>query len=522
MLLSGGKIAVRAATRCIALILAFSFSRYLDVSLAAVIASVENAWAYALVFGAIGVVCDWALRTNRTPWRYASTHGVMVMLWSATVTILIFVVAIFLVNPGASRPRTTLLLTFILDFGMVAALLLARRAFHERTFRAGFSPLLPGRAKPAGPLALLVGSMDGADIFLRHFARDSQPAYRPVGLISPDKSDVGKEIRGLKVVSHVAEAERTLKAFAAESGDRTVIFLDQGVSPGDLDAELLGQLRQRKVRFLAQSRLVSAQSSLREIDLEELLARQPVNLDLEAIRKLVSGRRILVTGAGGSIGSEICRQVSALGCSHLGMLENSEFALFNIDMEIRQSYPTLSCADILCDVRDPARVQSWLFDQRPDVVFHAAALKHVPLMETHPCEGILTNVVGTWNVAEAVKASGATAMIFISTDKAVDPGNVMGATKRLAESVVRVHQKSSSTRFSIVRFGNVLGSAGSVVPTFKRQIERGGPVAVTPAQVGRDFTTIPRAVQTALQTTPPASSFWTWASRSGSSTSPGG
>ena len=211
---------------------------------------------------------------------------------------------------------------------------------------------------------------------------------------------------------------------------------------------------------------------MRDINIEELLAREPIELDRRAVGGLIQGRRILITGAGGSIGSELCRQVAAFNCARMILLDNSETALFEIERE------------------------------RPDLVFHAAALKHVSMVERHPTEGILTNVIGTWNVAEASRASGADQMVLISTDKAVDPTNVMGATKRLAEAVIQAQQTTNDgARFSAVRFGNVLGSSGSVVPIFKSQIERGGPVTVTHPEMTRFFMTIPEAAQLVLHAT---------------------
>ena len=227
----------------------------------------------------------------------------------------------------------------------------------------------------------------------------------------------------------------------------------------------------------------------------------------QRIRNLIAGKRIMVTGAGGSIGSELCRQVAALGCGHITLLDNSEFLLFTIESEIANSRPTLSRREILCDVRDAARVKRWVEAERPDIIFHAAALKHVPLVERHAAEGVLTNIVGTWNVADAAHRMGVQHMVFISTDKAVEPSNMMGATKRLAESVIRTHQGRGPTRFSVVRFGNVLGSHGSVVPIFLRQIEQGGPVTVTHPEVERFFMTIPEAVQLVLQATARSTDF---------------
>ena len=241
---------------------------------------------------------------------------------------------------------------------------------------------------------------------------------------------------------------------------------------------------------------------MREFKLEELLARPTVNLNKDGLKSLIAGKRVLVTGAGGSIGSEICRQVASLGCGHLGLLDHSEFALFRMDQEIGDRWPTLSRHEYLQDVRNKDRLKDIFEAERPDIVFHAAALKHVPLMERHPCESVMTNVIGTWNVAGAANAASVKHMVFISTDKAVDPPNVMGATKRLAEAVVRAQQTlKGETRFSVVRFGNVLGSAGSVVPTFRAQIERGGPVTLTHPDIERYFMTIPEAVQLVLHAT---------------------
>jgi O-antigen biosynthesis protein WbqV len=210
---------------------------------------------------------------------------------------------------------------------------------------------------------------------------------------------------------------------------------------------------------------------------------------------------VLVTGAGGSIGSELCRQVAAFNCAHLTLLDFSETALFEIEREIGEHYPDISCTAALCDVRKAERVNSVFEREKPDLVFHAAALKHVQMVERHPCEGVLTNVMGTWNVAEAAKACGVAQMVLISSDKAVDPANTMGATKRLAEAVIQAQQSSNGTRFAAVRFGNVLGSAGSVVPIFKSQIERGGPVTVTHPEMARYFMTIPEAAQLVLHAT---------------------
>jgi O-antigen biosynthesis protein WbqV len=246
---------------------------------------------------------------------------------------------------------------------------------------------------------------------------------------------------------------------------------------------------------------------LRPIALEDLLNRPQATLDRSAIGRLIEGRRVLVTGAGGSIGTELVRQIAARCPAELVMVDSCEFNLYSIDHEVGTQHPDLAKRALLADVRQASRVHSILQACRPELVFHAAALKHVPMVELNPCEGVLTNVIGTRNVADAVVACGALAMVLVSTDKAVNPTNVMGASKRLAEfycQALDVEQASSTgdgrrTRFMTVRFGNVLGSSGSVVPLFQAQLARGGPLTVTHPEIQRYFMTIPEAVALVLQ-----------------------
>jgi O-antigen biosynthesis protein WbqV len=241
-------------------------------------------------------------------------------------------------------------------------------------------------------------------------------------------------------------------------------------------------------------------SAVQPVDLRDLLGRPQVVLDREAMRRLIFGRRVLVTGAGGSIGSELCRQIAEFEPSRLTLLENSEFNLYAIGKELDERAPTLSHRDVLADVRDGPAVQRLFAAERPDIVFHAAALKHVPLVEANTIQGARTNVLGVQVIADACARYGASVMVLISTDKAVNPHNVMGATKRWAEAYCQAMDlEGGPTRFIAVRFGNVLGSSGSVAPLFQRQIAAGGPVTVTHPDVCRFFMTIPEAVQLVLQ-----------------------
>lgn len=242
---------------------------------------------------------------------------------------------------------------------------------------------------------------------------------------------------------------------------------------------------------------------IKPISVEDLLGRSQISLDRIAMHNFIKNRRIMITGAGGSIGGELVRQVAAFNPSHLTVIDHSEYLLYKITLELTEKFPNSSFKAILADVSDPIRSYQVVEDEKPDVIFHAAALKHVPIAEQNPDETILTNVIGTRNIAEAARHFKVKAMVFISTDKAVNPSSIMGATKRLSEclcqSLDSLNKKNLSTRFIITRFGNVLGSTGSVVPLFQRQLERGGPLTVTDPKVTRYFMTIHEAVELVLQ-----------------------
>jgi O-antigen biosynthesis protein WbqV len=463
-----------------------------------------------LIYSALAGAFTILFRRELSPWRYASIPDALVLARIAVLTVGVFLLAVFVLDRARGLPRSILVLAPI--FQMVGCMggRILRRALHEHAF-GSFAPLksISDRVTQA-PSLLLIGPPSLADTYLRDVVRKHDHTYAPVGIVGVDPRDTGQQVRGVCVIESLDNLEAALADLRRWNRyPRAILFLEEPSRLKGLTADRLGRLKSDGIRLLRLPSIVELGDHnnltllpVREINIEELLAREPVELDRRPIADLIRGRRVLITGAGGSIGAELCRQVAAFQCAHLTLLDFSETGLFEIDREMGETYPQISRLSVLCDVRNAARVANTFIDQRPDLVFHAAALKHVSMVERHPCEGVLTNVIGTWNVAEAARACDAAQMVLISTDKAVDPTNVMGATKRLAEAVIQAQQNGQgATRFSAVRFGNVLGSAGSVVPIFRSQIERGGPVTVTHPDMARYFMTIPEAAQLVLHAT---------------------
>lgn len=461
---------------------------------------------YAAIAGAFSLI----FRGELSPWRYVSIPDALVLARSALLTVGVFLLAVFVLDRAEGLPRSTLVMAPLFQMVTAMGVRIMRRALHEHALES-FSPLktITDRLTQS-PSLLLIGPPSLADTYLRDVARSHDRTYTPVGIIGTDRRDVGAQVRGvciLEAIDRLDEALADLRRW--NRYPRAILFLEEPGKLKGLTADMLGRLKTDGIRLLRLPSIVELSQHdgltllpMRDINIEELLAREPIELDRRAIGGLIKGRRVLITGAGGSIGSELCRQVATFNCAQLTLVDFSETALFEIEREMRETYPHIAVKAVLCDVRNAQRTATVFAQETPDLVFHAAALKHVSMVERHPMEGILTNVIGTWNVAEASKASGARQMVLISTDKAVDPTNAMGATKRLAEAVIQAQQTTGEgTRFSAVRFGNVLGSSGSVVPIFKSQIERGGPVTVTHPDMTRFFMTIPEAAQLVLHAT---------------------
>lgn len=347
---------------------------------------------------------------------------------------------------------------------------------------------------------LIIGAGMGAREIIIAIKNNMRDKYNIVGIIDDDISKINHYILGVKVLG----TRYDIPKIAKEKNVDLIFFAINKIDA--ISRRKILEICQEtgvKTRVLPTTEEVitkhGAMNSLRDVQIEDLLGREPVHLDNKNINSLIKNKTVLVTGGGGSIGSELCRQIVKYDPKRLVILDIYENNLYDIEMELRAEYPKLNLEAIVASVRDKARLNNVFETYKPEIVFHAAAHKHVPLMEKSPLEAIKNNVFGTYNVANCADEYGVEKFVLISTDKAVNPTNIMGASKRVCEMIVQAKNKVSNTEYAAVRFGNVLGSNGSVIPLFKKQIERGGPVTVTHKDITRFFMTIPEAVQLILQ-----------------------
>ena len=358
---------------------------------------------------------------------------------------------------------------------------------------------------------LVVGAGEDADLFLSAAARDRRRPLRVIGVLALGSRQTGRRIHGCPILGSVDQAGAVLERLHTDGRLPRLLVVATPDFAGPALARLVEQAERFGLAIRRAPRLTALAAELppgglelRPVAIEDLLNRPQVPLDREGMARLIQGRRVIVTGAGGTIGSELARQLAALGPEQLLLIDNGEYALWQIDLELAESHPAVPRQAMLVDVREDSRVRAVFKQWRPELVFHAAALKHVPMVEANPLEGLLTNAAGTRHVADAARAVGAAAMVLISTDKAVNPTSVMGASKRLAEMYcqaldIAALSSRAGMRCITVRFGNVLGSTGSVVPLFQRQLARGGPLTVTHPDMCRYFMTVREAVGLVLQ-----------------------
>lgn len=433
----------------------------------------------------------WALGLYRGIWRYASIPDLKRILLAVGFAAMTVPLIIVMARISTSIPRSVLVLDPILLVVIMAGNRFAYRAWREyRAFR-----FVRGEGKPV----LIVGAGDAAVSLVKELSRSSE--WLVVGLLDDNINKKDRMLHGAKVLGTIA----TLDYWATYAGAKHAIIAMPSASH-QARREIVNLCNQAGLKVLtvpAFADLMSGRvtiSQIRAIEVEDLLGREPVELDNVGLHTLLTGHSVMVTGAGGSIGSELCRQIAQFEPKLLVLFEQNEFALYTIEQEFTQAFPALKSVPVIGDIKNAERLAQVLRLYRPAVIFHAAAYKHVPLMETHNTwEAIQNNVMGTYTLARTAVEHGVEKFVLISTDKAVNPTNVMGASKRLAELVCQAMQQESKTRFIMVRFGNVLGSTGSVIPKFHEQIAKGGPITVTHPEITRYFMSIPEAAQLVLQ-----------------------
>lgn len=387
--------------------------------------------------------------------------------------------------------ESVLMLDLFTTIMLLSGLRLVIRLYHEEFF---------AESKGVARRFLIVGAGNAGEALLREMMRRKDIQYDAVGFIDDDPAKYRMRIHGIPVLGTVEQLPQICQknnvdeiAIAMPSATRKqlrrVVQICQGTKLRFTTVPSITDIASGKYKV----------SQIREVDINDLLGREVVKLDLEEIERFLRSKTILVTGAGGSIGSEMCRQVCAFGPQKLLLLEQAENPLFFIERELKKSHPNVPMDAIICDITDRARVDQIFDEYKPEVVIHAAAHKHVPLMETNPGEAIKNNILGTMNIANASDRIKTENFVMISTDKAVNPTSIMGSSKRIAEMYIQDLNNTSPTHFVTVRFGNVLGSNGSVVPIFRKQIAEGGPITVTHPEMRRYFMTIPEASQLVLQ-----------------------
>jgi FlaA1/EpsC-like NDP-sugar epimerase len=428
-------------------------------------------------------------RLYQKAWEYASVGEMMAIIRAVTFSILVTGAVQLIVN-GSVYTRV-LLVTWMLH-----VILIGGSRFSWRMYRDYYM-----KTKNEKKKALIIGAGSAGSMLVRQLMKSHDTDLEPVGFIDDDAKKLKLQIYGVTVLGGTKDIPTIVEKYEIENIIIAIPSLRKGQIQ-DVYQECSKTAAKIQIMPMIED-IVSGKVSVkqfRDVQVEDLLGREPVELDIKSISEKLTGKTILVTGAGGSIGSEICRQVSKFKPKKLVLLGHGENSIYTIDMELRNKHrEEFDIIPVIADIQDRDRIFEVLEVHMPDVVYHAAAHKHVPLMEYNPKEAVKNNVIGTKNVAEAADTFGVGTFVLVSSDKAVNPTNVMGSTKRIAEMVIQNLDKDSKTNFVAVRFGNVLGSRGSVIPLFKKQIQAGGPVTVTHPDMTRYFMTIPEASRLVMQ-----------------------
>lgn len=426
-------------------------------------------------------------------WRHVGSRDLITLCLAASVGSVVIVAALFVTGQLAGLARSVLALDWL-----IFVFLAGGARFALRCAREGLLPLQAAR----GRRTIVIGAGEAAERFLRQSLHDPRRGMRVVGLLDDSPTLQGRSLHGVRVIGDTNQVQELAGKHAVE-----LLVIAIPSASGDEIRRIVTACEETGLDF---KRLPSLEEllegtvqpgELRDVQIEDLLGRTPVYLDLARVERDIAGQTVLITGGAGSIGSELARQIAGLSPRRVVLFEQAESPLYFVHLELSKNYPGLEVVPIVGDITDANRVEAVFSQFRPDCVFHAAAYKHVPMMEVNVSEAVTNNVLGTFRIAESAARHGARKFVLISTDKAVNPSSVMGATKRLAERIVLGWPplRSSRTEFRVVRFGNVLGSDGSVVPLFRKQLAAGGPLTVTHPEARRYFMSIPEAVQLVLQ-----------------------
>ncbi len=452
--------------------------------------NIYMAAAFAIPAG----VSFWLNGVHRQVWRHTSIRDLVRIGQGVLAAAFLFIPILVLAEISTGYPAVGMLL----QIPMWMLVLIAVRMFARGRATGDLVNILR-REPPMAPRAIVVGPTQAVAEALR-LARKSPlgPPIRAIGIVETGGRNVGRDVEGVQVMGGLDQLAGLIDHYTARYGALPWIAIAAPPEDRQTMEAALAVASARKLTLLRMA--LHGNAALMPVRAADLLARPERRLDPEPVADLVSGARVFITGGGGTIGGELARQCAALGPAELTIYDSSEFNVFEIDQELSRSFPNVHRRVVIGDVRDEARLEQAMAEAAPDVVIHAAALKHVPLMEMNPNEAILTNVLGARRAATIAATLGVKSFTFISTDKAVNPCNVMGATKRAAELFLQAYAPTApGTRFSLVRFGNVLGSKGSVAPLFERQIEDGGPVTVTHPEMTRYFMSVEEASALVLQ-----------------------
>ena len=436
-------------------------------------------------------------------WRYASINDLINIIKATSMTIAAFLILMFAVTRLENFPRSVLFINwFVLIISLSGSRAIYRLYKDKKFFLKDIS-----NDESSIPV-LLIGATDRAELFIREMNRNNNPTHKIVGILDINKNKIGRFIRGIEILGTISEISTiisNLEKNNKKNRPQKIIIASNDIE-GNIVRDLLTFTDKTGISLARLPKITDLESDInneklkvKPVDVFDLLSRPQALLDRNAMKKFINNKKILVSGAGGTIGSELVEQIINYEPKEIILLDNSEFLLYKIEKRIEEKKKNIKINSVLADIKDKKRIDNIFNESRPEIIFHAAALKHVPIVEKNPLEGILTNILGSINIAESCKKYGAAEMVLISTDKAVNPFSVMGATKRISEKYCQSMSGTSKTNFKIVRFGNVLGSTGSVVPLFQKQLERGGPLTVTHPKMKRYFMTVREAVELVIQ-----------------------